>query len=265
MEVVIIGAGNVATVLGKLIVKRGHNVVQVFSQRLINAAQLADKINAVAINNLDEINLSADIYIIAVVDNAIASVAVSLHLSNQLLVHTSGTVSKDVLKGSSTNYGVLWPLQTLRKEIVLQPEIPFVVDGSNEEVKTAIESFAAQFSAIVIQADDDEKRKLHVAAVFASNFVNHLYVLTENYCKKENIDFKLLVPLIIETAERIKKYSPSEVQTGPAIRGDSVTIDKQLHDLEKYPFLRKMYLIITNSIQKLKDNKNPRPKNQAGI
>lgn len=265
MEVVIIGAGNVANVLGKLIVKRGHKVTQVFSQHIMNAAQLANQIDAVAIDNLNEISLSADIYIIAVVDNAIASVAASLHLSNQLLIHTSGTISKDVLKGSSINYGVLWPLQTLRKEITLQPEIPFVVDGCTEEVKTAIISFATQLSAIVIQADEDEKRKLHVAAVFASNFVNHLYALTENYCEKENIDFQLLVPLIIETAERIKMYNPSEVQTGPASRGDSVTIDKQLHDLEKYPFLSRLYLILTNSIQKLTGNKNPHRKNRVGI
>lgn len=265
MEVVIIGAGNVATVLGKLIVKSGHKVAQVFSQRLINAAQLANQIDAVAINNLDEISLSADIYIIAVVDNAIASVAASLHVGNKLLLHTSGTISKDILKGSSANYGVLWPLQTLRKGITMQPEIPFVVDGSNEEVNIAIEGFAAQLSAIVIKADENEKRKLHIAAVIASNFVNHLYVLTENYCKKENIDFKLLVPLIIETAERIKNYSPSEVQTGPAIRGDTVTIEKHLHDLEQYPFLRKLYLIITNSIKQLQGNKNPRQNNQTGI
>ncbi len=265
MEVVIIGAGNVATVLGKLIVNRGHKVTQVFSQRLLNATQLANQIGAVAINNLDKISLSADIYIIAVVDNAIASVAASLQVGNKLLLHTSGTISKDILKGSSVNYGVLWPLQTLRKEITVQPEIPFVVDGSTEEVKTAIEAFAAQLSAIVIKADEDEKRKLHIAAVFASNFVNHFYVLTENYCKKEHIDFKLLVPLIIETAERIKNYSPSEVQTGPAVRGDTVTIDKHLHDLEQYPFLRKLYLIITNSIKQLQCYKNPRQNNQTGI
>jgi predicted short-subunit dehydrogenase-like oxidoreductase (DUF2520 family) len=265
MEVVIIGAGNVATVLGKLIVNRGHKVKQVFSPRLINAAQLACQIDAVAINKLEKLSLSADIYIIAVVDNAIASVAASLQLGDKLLLHTSGTVSKDVLKGSSVNYGVLWPLQTLRKEIVSLPEIPFVVDGSNEDVTTAIEVFAAQLSDIVIKANEDEKRKLHIAAVFASNFVNHFYVLTENYCQKENIDFKLLVPLIIETAERIKNYSPSEVQTGPAVRGDTITIDKHLHNLEQYPFLRKLYLMITNSIKHLPGNKNPRRGTRAGI
>lgn len=258
MEVVIIGAGNVATVLGKLIVNAGQKVTQVFSPSIINATQLANQINALAINDLEKISLSADIYIIAVVDNAIASVAKSLKLGSKLLVHTSGTISKEVLKDSSSNYGVLWPLQTLRKEVAILPEIPLVVDGSTEEVLTILEGFAARLSAIVMRADENEKRKLHLAAVFASNFVNHFYALTADYCERENIDFKLLEPLIVETARRIKTNRPSEVQTGPAVRGDTVTINKQLHDLEQYPFLRKLYVIVTNSIQQLAGNKNPR-------
>lgn len=252
MEVVIIGAGNVGTILSKLIVNKGHNVKQVFSSRLSNAILLSDQIGSQPIDNLDKINHNADIYIIAVVDDVIPLVAKSLKLDDKLVFHTSGTISKDVLKTCSTNYGVLWPIQTLKKEVVLLNEIPFVIDGSNEAAITAIEGFASGLSASVIRANDNQKEKLHLAAVFASNFANHCFVLAEKYCQKENLDFNMLIPLIAETAGRIKNYSPSDVQTGPAARKDIKTLEKQRINLKKYPYLQELYVTMSLSIMRIR-------------
>ncbi len=142
-------------------------------------------------------------------------------------------------------------MRTLGKDVFVQSEIPFVVDGSNEEVAGIMETFAGRLSATVIKADDSQKKKLHIAAVFTTNFVNHFYALIEDYCNKEDIDFKMLIPLIMETAGRVKNYSPSEVQTGPAARRDTKTIEKHLQSLEDHPHLRDLYLKITDSIMLL--------------
>jgi predicted short-subunit dehydrogenase-like oxidoreductase (DUF2520 family) len=136
----------------------------------------------------------------------------------------------------------------LRKEVITLPEIPFVVDGSDKEVIATIAALAHQLSGIVTEAGEEKRQKMHIAAVFASNFVNHLYVLTEGFCEKEQIDFHLLAPIIRETGERIRNYSPSAVQTGPAIRRDNFTIKNHLHLLKQYPFLHELYITMSNNI-----------------
>ncbi len=248
MQVVIIGSGNTATVLGKLIQQSGHQIVQVMSNTLQHAQTLATQLNTTASNNFQAINQNADVYIIAVSDNAVASVAERLQLPGRLVVHTAGSTSKEILKNVSAQYGVLWPLQTLRKETAHIPAMPFIIDGNDEATINNIKSFAATLSTTIEFADDDDRQKLHLAAVMASNFTNHFYALAEYFCEKESLDFKLIVPLIIETAERIRQTSPADVQTGPAARTDIVTIDKHLKLLDSHPYLKRLYLRISNSI-----------------
>lgn len=248
MQVVLIGSGNAATVLGKLILRSGHQIIQVVGKNLHSATVLSMQLNATASNNFSEINREAELYIIAVSDNAIASVAQQLRLQNKLVVHTAGSVSKEVLKNVSDHYGVLWPLQTLRKEMEHILAMPLIVDGSNEETINRLKLFALSLSDNVKPANDLEREKLHLAAVIVSNFTNHLYALAKDFCEKESVDFKLIVPLIIETAERMKQYSPADVQTGPAARTDVVTIEKHLQLLEVHPYLRRLYLRLSNSI-----------------
>src|ERR1035437_2144026 len=134
MQVVIIGSGNTATVFGKLVLQKGHRIVQVVGRNSLAVSQLATQLNATPVNSYSEINLGADLYIIAVSDNAIAEVAQKLDLKQKTIVHTAGSVPKSVLKEVSNSYGVIWPLQTLRKEMDQKiPEIPLIVDGNNEE------------------------------------------------------------------------------------------------------------------------------------
>ncbi|MEP7237429.1 MAG: Rossmann-like and DUF2520 domain-containing protein [Ferruginibacter sp.] len=250
MRIVIIGSGNVASVLGRLCKQNEHEIIQVMSREASHAKLLADELNCKYADFSANIDADAELYLVAVTDGALYGLNSNIHIGNKLILHTAGSVSKDVLKDISVNYGVLYPLQSLRKEMAYGCEIPFLIDGNTEESKTLIEDFAKTLSTNVSKATDEERLKLHVAAVIVSNFTNHLYVLAEEFCVKENIDFKLLAPLIEETAERIKTISPADAQTGPAARNDVFTLDKHLQLLANYPRLKYIYLKLTESIMK---------------
>ncbi len=248
MKVGIIGSGNVATVLGRLIKQKQHEVVQVMSRQIQSATVLATELGARPADWNEAPDPSADIYIISLSDQALQEALQGLDFGNKPVFHTAGSLSKDVLKYVSKQHGVLYPLQSIRKEMQDIPPIPFLIDANNEHTLSIVRSFALTLSDAVGQASDEERVKLHIAAVFVSNFTNHLYVLAENFCNKENIDFNLLKPLILETASRIREHRPSAVQTGPAIRRDIHTIDKHLKILLAHPALRTTYLRLTDSI-----------------
>lgn len=250
MRIVIFGSGNVATVLGRLCKKNGHEIIQVISREAANAKILADELNCPFADYSQSADTTAAFYLAAITDGALYDLVKKIHTANKLVVHTAGSVSKDVLKDASVNYGVLYPLQSLRKEMDYTSEIPFLVDGNTDETTTLIEDFAKTLSANVAKANDEERLKLHVGAVVVSNFTNHLYALAENFCNKENIDFKLLLPLIKETAGRVEMISPNRSQTGPAARKDIFTLDKHLRLLSDHPKLKYIYLKLTDSILK---------------
>lgn len=248
MKVSIIGSGNVATVLSRLIQKNNHQVIQVMSRNAENAKSLANEFGATSADFNGLPDIMADIYIIAIADYAVRECLPRFQFNNKLVVHTAGSVSKEVLKELSVNYGVLYPLQSLRKEMHELPAIPFLIDGNSDDVCLFLESFAKTLSPDVQMKGDEERLKLHVAAVIVSNFTNHLYTIAEDYCNKEHVDFNLLKPLIAETALRIKDISPAAVQTGPAVRKDIHTLDKHLRLLVNHPKLRTTYLRLTDSI-----------------
>lgn len=248
MKIVIIGSGNVATVLARLCQKNNHQVIQVMSRHTENAKILADELGC-SYTNYDGItDMSADIYIVAISDGVLFDLNKSFSLGNKLIVHTAGSVSKDVLQNISTNYGILYPFQSLRKEMQSIPEIPFIIDGNTNDTVTLIEDFAKTLSPLVKRLAEEDRFKLHVSGVFVNNFTNHLYAVAEDFCSKENLDFKLLFPLIQSTAQRIKEISPKDIQTGPAHRNDVFTLDKHLRLLSAHPKLKYLYLKLTDSI-----------------
>ena len=248
MKVVIIGSGNVATVLGRKLVAAGLNIVQVVGRNIENAATLAKELNAAYSSNPKEINLLADIYIIAVNDSSIIEVAKELQLGDKLIVHTAGSVSKEVLRSSSGNYGVIYPLQSLRKELETIPLIPVLIDGSNTETTELLRSFCVQWSDSIAITGDSERLKIHLSAVIVNNFTNHLLAQTEKFCEEEQLNFNLLQPLIEETVLRIKNSSPAKLQTGPAFRNDLETIRKHEELLSNYKELKELYKFMNNSI-----------------
>jgi len=250
MDIVILGSGNVAAVLGRKFKAAGHNILQVVSRNASVASKLAYEWDTESTNYPSIINRNADVYIIAVSDDAIDNVVADLRLPKKIVAHTAASVSKDVLKNVSDHYGVFYPLQSLHKEDFDLPEAPIFLDGSDEYTKKKLEALANSISPQhVSRASDDVRMKLHVAAVFVNNFTNHLYALAEDYCKKEGIDFKELLPLIEETASRIKDISPSKSQTGPAARNDEETIQKHLKLLESYHELKRVYEFLTANIK----------------
>jgi predicted short-subunit dehydrogenase-like oxidoreductase (DUF2520 family) len=250
MKVVIIGSGNVATVLGRRILHAEHEIIEVVSKNEAHTKILADELHCDYSNNFINISDQADLYIVAVSDNALTDLATQLRLQNKIVVHTAGSVSKNILQDMSKNFGVLYPLQTLRKEIKTDIKIPILIDANTAETLAVIEDLAKTISDNVQIANDDTRMQLHVAATIVNNFSNHLFALAEKYCDKQKIDFKLLIPLIEETAKRTEQFSPSQMQTGPAIRHDMQTIQLHLQLLENFPELKKIYELFTKSIQK---------------
>lgn len=247
MKLVIIGSGNVATILGRLSLKAGHQVLQVYSTNHQHASTLASELNAVV--GSGPLDSMADLCLIAIKDSALEELSTWLKFNNQLLAHTAGSVSIKVLKNASSNYGVVYPLQSLRKENAEPLEIPILIDANNSDNLLILKTFAQSISDTVYGADDSERKKIHLAATIANNFSNYLYTLTEAYCQKEGIDFKLLLPIIQETSHRLEKFSPSEMQTGPGIRGDRGTMLEHLRLLKRYPKLSKLYQQFSEQIE----------------
>jgi len=249
MKVLIIGAGNVATVLGRLIKIAGHDIVQVVSRSMDDAITLASELGSTAADSFGKMNKAADFYIAAMSDAALNEIKENISLGDKVIVHTAGSVSKDVLKGVSSNYGVMYPLQSLSKENYHEHlKMPLLIDGNNEFTIDMVQQLASSISPMVRIMQDDDRLKLHVAAVVTNNFANHLYRLAWDYCNKEGLDFSMLQPLIEETALRLEKHAPAEMQTGPAKRKDIITLDKHLRILNTHPQLRSVYLKMTDSI-----------------
>jgi predicted short-subunit dehydrogenase-like oxidoreductase (DUF2520 family) len=248
MKVVILGTGNVATVLGKKILQAKHEVLQVYGREILSAESLATALGAKPVQLLAEITNDADIYIIAVSDAAIQLIADQLRLPGKIVVHTAAAVSKTILQNVTGHYGVVYPLQSLRKTSGYIPVIPVFIDGSDEKTLNSINQFSNTVFEKTTIANDDERLKLHVAAVLVSNFTNHLYALADYFCGEEKLDFNSLLPLMHESVERLNTNKPLAMQTGPAVRSDLVTIETHLDLLENYPHIKEVYDLLTRSI-----------------
>ena len=251
MKVVLIGAGNVAHALGTVIDKAGHEIVQVVSRNLDHAQSLAGKFDTEAGSLTNSSFVPADIYIVALSDAALESVEKITALKNQFVVHTAGSVSKNVFKQLTSTYGVLYPYQSLSKAATDIPPIPFFVEGNTEATLQQITEFAATFALRVVPATETDRLHYHVAAVFASNFTNHLFAIAEAYCRSEKIDFNNLLPMINEVTLRANHNSPRDVQTGPAVREDIFTINRHLEALASLADIKYLYLKLSESILKL--------------
>lgn len=248
MNVTLVGSGNVAFVLSKLLVSTGHSVSEVLGRNAKTVNSISQLTGAKVKLNFSDINKEADLCLLAVSDTAIADVANQLPATDQLVVHTSGATSKLVLHRFA-NYGVLYPLQSLRKEIKEVPVIPFFVDSNNTKNINLLQQLVASTGNTVQVADDEKRLRYHVAAVLCSNFTNHLYAITQQFCNEEKIAFDALLPLITETAARLSYFPAAQMQTGPAIRHDELTIEKHLEVLHSYPNIGKLYRVLTESIQ----------------
>ncbi len=249
MKVVLIGSGNVATNLGTALRASGIEILQVWSRNALNAQTLANRLGATSISDLALLSPEADIYLISVIDDAIPLVAAEFKFPDKLLVHTSGTTGIETLKNASRRNGVLYPIQTFSKNRAVDfLAIPIAVEASSPEDLGTLISLAAKISRKVIQLNCQQRKALHIAAVFACNFSNHLYTLGKEILESNELDFDLIRPLILETADKVQEMEPEEAQTGPAIRQDNLIIQRHLEFLQSDNKLKQLYELFTESI-----------------
>lgn len=249
-KIVLIGAGNVATHLGTTLYKAGHTILQVYSPHIKSAGALAKKLNAQAITDLKKLATHGSIYIISVKDDVVAELAKQLELKDQIVIHTSGSVEMTALKNTSKNYGVFYPLQTFSKNKAVDfSTIPICIEASNKTTKNTLKRFAKSISKHVEEIDSSQRKILHLSAVFACNFSNHMYTIAASLLTKHQLSFDLLKPLILETADKIKHHDPALMQTGPAIRNDKKTMEAHLKLLSANKKLKTIYKLISEHIK----------------
>lgn len=243
-NIVLIGSGNVATHLGIALKNEGYNILQVWSKKIENAKLLAEKLDCKFTNSLDDLE-KADLYITSVKDDKI--VEVISKLQNVNIVHTSGSIGLEIYNNNFTNSGGFYPIQTFNKEVDLTfSEIPLCIEANNPEFEKELLKIGKSLSNSVVRMDSEQRKQLHIAAVFACNFSNHMFFIADDILQKSNIDFSLLLPLIRQTVKKIEKHAPKNVQTGPAKRNDKKIIESHLQTLEKNQ--QELYKLITNSI-----------------
>jgi predicted short-subunit dehydrogenase-like oxidoreductase (DUF2520 family) len=254
MDIVLIGSGNTATVIGRRSLAAGHRIIQVYGRDANNANKLAIRLGTSSTSYISSIEKKADLLIVAIRDEAIRSFVKELGVVKSLIVHTAGAIPLSDVAGLNKLYGVLYPLQSLRKEIETIPPLTMLVDANIPESKIKIKEFAGTIAEVVLEADDNTRLKYHLAGTLVNNFSNYLFQLAESFCKKENISFAVLQPLMEETVFRLRNASPRILQTGPAIRNDQITLEKHRQLLTKYPSLLEFYEKFTKEIQEFHAN-----------
>ncbi len=250
MNVVLIGSGNVATHIAKALNAVNLNIAQVWSYHYQNASLLANEVNAVAIKELSEVDFDVDICLIAIKDDEIVNIANQLKSFKGVIAHTSGSVSLAVFNNFE-KFGVFYPLQTFSKNKEVNfSTIPLCVEANNEINLAVLKELANILSTNVVEVNSDKRKILHLAAVFACNFTNHLYALADDLLKANDLSFDMIRPLITETASKVQHALPFTVQTGPAIRHDEQTLKKHEELLNDHQELLEIYKILSNSIKK---------------
>ncbi|MGX5817480.1 Rossmann-like and DUF2520 domain-containing protein [Chitinophaga lutea] len=254
MDIVIIGAGNVAHCFGHFMKLHGHQVSQVISRNPDHARELANLLGAGHTTDLLDIHMEADIYLLAVGDTVLEELNDQLRLGRRIVIHTAGAVPMSAISRISSNIGVMYPLQSIRKEVKNYPAIPLLLEAGNDEVQRRLYALAQSISSVISWMSSAERLQMHLAAVFCNNFTNHLIALSKFYCEQEGRDFNLLEPLIRETFQRLDKFPPEAVQTGPAVRHDEKTMSLHTSILDKYPSMQQIYPLLSESIYQFHKN-----------
>ncbi|NNC95158.1 MAG: DUF2520 domain-containing protein [Chitinophagales bacterium] len=249
-KVSIIGGGNVAHHLIYRFQTAGISISHVYVRSYAAQNDLAEQFNIEVMNVPESIDDDSDILIIAVNDDSISDLKIST--TDKLVVHTSGNVSLNTLNNISENIGVFYPLQSLRSDNFDDEriEIPFLIEASNNKSLRKLEDLSGSIGSDFIQADEDTRRLIHLAAVFAHNFTNHMWSISDQLLNKEKISFEIIKPLILNSIAQLRDRSPLELQTGPALRKDSNTMQSHLHLLKESEDWTVLYKIISESIKK---------------
>lgn len=261
MKLGLAGTGQVAHALGKAFLKAGHEILWVYGRDPKKAAALARKLKAKSFHNPSKATVeSPDLILLAVKDDAIHQVAQLFKFIPSAIAHTSGSIAMKEIRKSNGNYGVFYPLQTFSENSKINiSTMPICIEANSEEGFGQLLKLAHSISKSVYSIPSKQRQKLHLAAVFANNFTNHLFAISEEILNENHLSYDLLKPIILTAAKNLQHRSPSLSKTGPAIRNDQVTIQKHLDLLAMYPRWTKLYKLISediNPLLKRKINKN---------
>ena len=252
MNVSFIGAGNLAWHLAPALDNTDFPVREVYSLSSQSAKALVERLYKASVkNSLDFSTSNSRIFVISVSDDAIAEIVNQIILPpDSILVHTSGSQPLSILAyAGTTNTGVLYPLQTFTKSRKIEfKEIPFFLESESRETATVLSTMAKSLSRRVHHISSEERKSIHVAAVFASNFTNHMLSVAKEILLDSRLDFEYLKPLIVETVNKSLTIGPEKAQTGPARRGDLAVLDKHMEFLSSDEGVAEIYKVISQHI-----------------
>jgi predicted short-subunit dehydrogenase-like oxidoreductase (DUF2520 family) len=251
-DVVLLGAGNLATSLAVAANNAGFPILQVYSRTMESASKLANLVGAEPICKLESLRTSASIYIVALPDDVITSIVSDLPELKGCVVHTSGSTPISVFEGlRAKGFGVFYPFQTFsRSRIVHFSNIPICLEASNDECYASLEQFASKLSGTLVPMSSEQRRWLHLSGVFACNFTNHMLALAYQLTTEHQISFEVVKPLVEETIRKAFEGNPALYQTGPAVRNDIQTMERHAQMLKAFG-LADLYKELSLSIQKL--------------
>ena len=251
MRVVLIGAGRLATQLGMALRSAEHEITAVWSRSMESAEMLALRVGSKQTNDLAQLPLEADAFVVSVKDAALEMVVAEAVKGRrqQLFLHTAGSMPLDVFAGHASRYGVFYPMQSFSKERRVDfAEIPVFIEASDADSLSLTRSLAESVSRRVCELPTSERKYLHLAAVFACNFANHCYDLASQVLERHGLPFDVMLPLVDETARKVHELSPHDAQTGPAVRYDENVISMQRSLLADRPDLQEVYDLMSRSI-----------------
>ncbi|HCO66923.1 MAG TPA: DUF2520 domain-containing protein [Dysgonomonas sp.] len=255
MKTVFIGAGRLAVNLAEELYNKSTNIVQVYSRTIESAKILAEKVNSSFTNDIREINKDADLYIFSIKDSVVGDIIKEMPANKGIWVHTSGSLPMSIFEGYTSRYGVIYPFQTFSKDRKVNfKEIPIFLESNNEEDRNLLQDISGRISDKVYNLSSEKRQYVHLTGVFACNFVNHMYAVSEKILQKEGIPYDAILPLIDETAAKVHVLSPEDAQTGPAVRYDENIINKHLELLDD-PALKSIYSLISENIHNYSINK----------
>jgi len=254
LNIIFIGAGNLATHLSLAIARAGHNILQVYSRTEHSAKTLAEKFDAFHTTELNQIKATGDIYFITVTDKALEGLIRKSFLRNRFLVHCSGTLSLDILRFYTSDYGVFYPVQTFSKNRNVNFEsIPICVEANNKDNLELLSELANQISTEVQVVNSEKRKYIHLAAIFANNFTNHLYSISQEILGRKGISLDIMKPLIRETAEKALMMNPMVAQTGPARRNDENITTQHIEMLNDKQIFLRIYRLMSESIRQINE------------
>lgn len=257
-DVILIGTGRLSQFYARHLPGLGLPIHQVYGRDPVKAGYVASLCGADAVTQWQSLRKGASLYLVLVSDQSIPEVAGNLMLRDELLVHAAGSLPADIFSGLTDHYGVCWPLQTFSEGHYPDPaDIPFIIEASNPLAERKLKAFASCLSPMVQTASFQERQIMHLAAVFVSNFSNHLYAMAEELLATHRLPAHLLAPIIRHTAARVGSQPARQMQTGPAVRFDHAVLESQLSLLSSHPEWAEVYRLLTQSIQDFANHPEP--------